>query len=114
MRTGMIRRLFLTSLLLVAGFVGGMVITGRMRVATESSAETAPAVDSEQVQTAQPRPAPAPPTAVVTPAGAIDFTKVAAAAVKGVANISSVQVVQQRRNSPFGDDPFFEYFFGDQ
>src|SRR5262249_4475315 len=32
--------------------------------------------------------------------------------VKGVANISSVQVVR-RSNSPFGNDPFFQYFFGD-
>jgi len=42
-----------------------------------------------------------------------DFTLVATAAVKGVANISSVQVVQ-RRTSPFANDPFFQYFFGDQ
>jgi serine protease Do len=109
----MIRRLFLTSVLLLAGFVGGLVVTGRMRLATESGAETAPTVEFEQAQTAQPRQAPSPPPPVVTPAGAVDFTKIAAQAVKGVANISSVQVVQ-RRNSPFGDDPFFEYFFGDQ
>jgi len=31
--------------------------------------------------------------------------------VKGVANISSLQVV--RTNSPFGSDPFLRYFFGD-
>ena len=31
--------------------------------------------------------------------------------MKGVVNISSVQVVR-RPNSPFGNDPFFEYFFG--
>ena len=33
-------------------------------------------------------------------------------AVKGVANISSLQVVRTR-NSPFPNDPFFRYFFGD-
>ncbi len=33
--------------------------------------------------------------------------------MKGVANISSLQVVR-RPNSPFQDDPFFQYFFGDQ
>jgi serine protease Do len=33
-------------------------------------------------------------------------------AVKGVANISSLQVVRTR-NSPFSNDPFFRYFFGD-
>ena len=31
--------------------------------------------------------------------------------MKGVVNISSVQVVR-RPNSPFANDPFFEYFFG--
>ena len=42
-----------------------------------------------------------------------DFTRIAGQAVKGVANISSLQVVR-RPNSPFANDPFFRYFFGDQ
>ena len=42
-----------------------------------------------------------------------DFTRIAGQAVKGVANISSLQVVR-RPNSPFENDPFFQYFFGDQ
>ena len=42
-----------------------------------------------------------------------DFTRVATTAVKGVANISSVQLVE-RRTSPFANGPFFQYFFGDQ
>jgi serine protease Do len=41
-----------------------------------------------------------------------DFTRVAAQTVKGVANISSLQVVRTR-NAPFSNDPFFRYFFGD-
>ena len=41
-----------------------------------------------------------------------DFTRVAGQTVKGVANISSLQVVR-RPNSPFANDPFFRYFFGD-
>src|SRR5262249_7584498 len=50
------------------------------------------------------------------PAGSVgsvgpDFTHVAGQAVKGVANVSSLQVV--RTNSPFTRDPFFRYFFGD-
>ena len=45
------------------------------------------------------------------PAGLPDLTGIAAQAVKGVVNISSVQVVR-RPNSPFANDPFFEYFFG--
>src|SRR5580765_4721129 len=46
-------------------------------------------------------------------AGAPDFTRIAAQGIKGVANISSLQVVR-RSNSPFENDPFFQYFFGDQ
>ncbi len=109
----MIRRLFLPLVLIVAGFVGGLVITGRMRLVDDSSAATAPSLEFEQSTSAAPRPATPPPSAPVLPAGAIDFTRVAAQGVKGVANISSVQVVR-RSNSPFGNDPFFQYFFGDQ
>src|SRR5206468_4207342 len=45
--------------------------------------------------------------------GGPDFTKIANQAVKGVVNISSLHMVR-RSNSPFDDDPFFNYFFGDQ
>jgi serine protease Do len=38
---------------------------------------------------------------------------VAAQTVRAVTNISSVQVVR-RSASPFANDPFFQYFFGDQ
>ena len=48
-----------------------------------------------------------------TSLGGPDFTRIAGQAVKGVANISSVQVVRRSR-SPLSDDPFFQYFFGDQ
>ncbi len=104
------RKFFLSFLILLAGFVGGLVVTGRMRTAGDSGAEPAPAIDQ-----APPRAAAqiAPPTPVVTVGVGTDFTRVAAQAVKGVANISSVQVVR-RPNSPFGNDPFFQYFFGDQ
>src|SRR5204862_3372141 len=54
------------------------------------------------------RPAAAPP--VVVAGGMADFSKIAGEAVKGVANISSLQVVRTT-NSPFGSDPFFRYFF---
>jgi Do/DeqQ family serine protease len=45
--------------------------------------------------------------------GAPDFTRVAAQAVRAVTNISSLQRVR-RPFSPFANDPFFQYFFGDQ
>src|SRR3990170_2059539 len=41
-----------------------------------------------------------------------DFTRVAEQTIRAVANISSIQVVRQRRSS-FFNDPFFEQFFGD-
>jgi len=108
----MIRRLALSVVLIVAGFIGGLVITGRMRTATESRAETtAPSAASATVAP-EARQAPKASQALVAP-GATDFTRVAAQAVKGVANISSLQVVRGT-NSPFSNDPFFRYFFGDE
>jgi S1-C subfamily serine protease len=88
--------------LLVSGFLAGLVLTGRLRSADESTAQT--------VQ--RPGQAVAVPASIAaTPAGLPDLTAVAAQAVKGVVNISSVQVVR-RPNTPFANDPFFEYFFG--
>jgi Do/DeqQ family serine protease len=114
----MIRRFFLTLLLVVAGFAAGMVVTGRMRIADDSFAHRSrPAARATAPQRAgAPAPAAASsttpaPTAGLT--GGPDFTHIAGQAVKGVANISSLQVVR-RPNSPFENDPFFQYFFGDQ
>jgi Do/DeqQ family serine protease len=87
--------------LLISGFLAGLVLTGRLRSADESIAQ--PAQSQGQ--------AVAVPASGSTPAGLPDLTGVAAQAVKGVVNISSVQVVS-RPNSPFANDPFFEYFFG--
>ena len=101
------KRLVPAAVLLVTGFVAGLVLTGRMRSASESVAETSV---EQTVSPSTPSRAAAPPT--VTAPGP-DFTRIAAQAVKGVANISSLQVVQ-RPNSPFANDPFFSYFFGDQ
>jgi serine protease Do len=104
--------------LIVAGFIAGLVVTGRTRSAADPEAYLAP-------RTAHPAPlqpagaphlAPfdsstAPRTADVPTGGGPDFTRVAGVAVKGVANISSLQVVRTR-NAPFPNDPFFNYFFG--
>jgi Do/DeqQ family serine protease len=84
--------------LLIAGFVAGLVLTGRLRSAEETAA-----------QTTRPATAVAVPPAVA--ATLPDLTGIAGQAVKGVVNISSVQVIR-RPNSPFANDPFFEYFFG--
>ena len=105
----MMRKLLLSCVLLLAGFTAGLILTGRMRTATDSRAGTAPL--QEPPSPAQSRPvAAAMPTG---PFGGPDFTRIAGQAVKGVANISSVQVVRRSR-SPLADDPFFQYFFGDQ
>jgi Do/DeqQ family serine protease len=110
----MLRRVFFPVLLVVTSFFAGLVVTGRMRTAGDSFAEPQRAPLTQTAPAPQ-QPAPvAAPIAPLSPsAGAVDFTKVASQSVKAVANISSLQVVR-RPNSPFANDPFFQYFFGDQ
>ena len=100
-----LRRLFLSFVLIFAGFVAGLVITDRMRTAAAARAAASPRATAGEAS------APSTSAPIVT-APAQDFTRVAGQAVKGVANISSEQVVRTR-NSPFQSDPFFRYFFGD-
>jgi serine protease Do len=104
-----LRRLFLSFVFVFAGFVAGLVVTGRMRGASDSRAEPRTGESAPQPQAPAPKPAGA---AAVAGAIGPDFTRVAASAVKGVANISSLQVVRQTR-SPFPQDDVFRYFFGD-
>jgi serine protease Do len=105
----MLRRLLLATVFIVSGFVGGLALTPRVRSATEP-----PAAPAAPVAAAAQTPAPAPPAvpAAAPAAGFPDFSRVAAQTVNGVANISSLQVTRTA-NSPFGSDPFFRYFFGD-
>jgi Do/DeqQ family serine protease len=79
------------------GFIGGLVLTGRMRSAEEGAAAPAPAA---QAQPAAPAPAPA-------AGGLPDLTNIAQRAIESVTNISSTQVVR----SPITNDPFFRFFF---
>ena len=111
------RRLIVSALLIALGFAAGLTVTRNIRAAgdgavptvtaTANPAEPAAIAAAEPAAEAQPRAA----TSLAAVAGGPDFTRVAGGAVKGVANISSVQVVQ-RRSRPFANDPFFEYFFG--
>jgi Do/DeqQ family serine protease len=101
----MMRRLALAVVLVLSGFVAGLVLTGRLRSADETLAKP---------------PAPAPAAAVeprasapAAPAGLPDLSGVAAHAVGSVTNIASRQTVRMP-NSPFASDPLFRYFFGDQ
>jgi serine protease Do len=109
----MVRRFLLTFVLVVAGFAAGLVVTGRMRIATDTVAGTAAPAPEPTAEPQRGTTSAAPAPAVSPIAVGPDFTKIAGQAVKGVANISSLQVVR-RPNSPFENDPFFQYFFGDQ
>jgi serine protease Do len=106
----MVRRVTLSLVLVVAGFIAGLVLTGRTRTAADSRVEPSPPPAITQpiasARTAAISPGP------VAPSAPLDFTRVAAQTVKGVANISSLQVTRAP-NSPFAADPFFRYFFGD-
>ena len=94
--------------LVLAGFVFGLVLTGRFWPASEGLAGPA-----------QPKPAAsAGPSAAGAPmaplgAGLPDFSDVASRAVTGIVNISAISVVRTS-NSPFANDPIFRQFFGNQ
>src|SRR4051812_13847223 len=104
------RRLLPVLFLVAAGFMAGLAVAARTRIAADSRAEPAPATAPQTTAApVQPRaPAAAAPYAAVGP----DFTRVAGQTVRGVANISALQIVRTR-NSPFANDPFFRYFFSD-
>ena len=92
--------------LLLAGILVGIVLSGRAIEQPEiiaRTADTAPEPTAPPVEQA----------VAAAPTTGPDFTRVAAQTVKAVTNISSVQVVR-RSASPFANDPFFQYFFGEQ
>jgi serine protease Do len=105
----MVKRHSLKLLLVAVGMVAGMVLSGRMRMQDEAGAQPGGAND---VSIAETSPAAAPQGRMAAGSVGPDFTRVAAETVRAVTNISSVQVVRQP-TSPFGSDPFFQYFFGD-
>jgi Do/DeqQ family serine protease len=94
------RRLTIALVLVLAGITAGLVISGRMRAANEAEA-----VDQTVQASRAARPEPAPLGA------GPDFTRVAEQTTGAVTNIASLQVVR-RPASPFANDPFFQYFFG--
>jgi serine protease Do len=93
-----IRRFVSASLLVAAAFAASMVLTGRMREASDAGAQaptpSTPAAPSGQA------PAGAPTTL-------IDFTRIAERTVPAVVNISAQQVV---RRDFYVYDPFAEFF----
>ncbi len=98
------RRFVLAMSLVLAGLAAGLVVSGRMRVTTDATATDQAAPAPARTPRAEPRAAPSPGP---------DFTRVAEQTVSGVTNIASLQRVAVP-NSPFANDPFFQYFFGDQ
>ena len=88
--------------LLLAGVLMGLILSGRATEQPELSARAPETVAPE----------PAADQAVAAPGAGPDFTRVAAQTVRAVTNISSVQVVR-RSASPFANDQFLQYFFGD-
>jgi Do/DeqQ family serine protease len=107
----MLRRVLIALVFVLGGFAAGFALTTRVRTATAAPPESPAVAAPAAAQAAAPAPVAAPPVTIT--GGFPDFSKVAALAVKGVANISSLQVVRTT-NSPFGNDPFFRYFFGDE
>jgi serine protease Do len=95
----MLKRFLVWLLLVAVGLLAGLVLTGRMRSAQEGIARPVGTLSS-------------PAVAAAPASGLADFTEVAARAVSGVVNVSSLQVVRAP-GSPFANDPFFRYFFGD-
>ena len=102
----MLRRFFVPVLFVSIGLVGGLVLTGRMRTASETSA----AVGAQQSKARPATTATAP--AAPAPAPLPDLTAVARQAINSVTNISSTQIVRES-NSPFANDPYFRFFFDD-
>lgn len=98
----MSKRAILVVSLITLGFLAGLVLTGRTRTAGDSTAQSAGAPAAGQAG----RPVMSVATALP------DLTTVAQRAVNSVTNISSTQTIR-RPTSPFANDPFFQFFFGD-
>jgi serine protease Do len=95
----MLKRLLLVVTSMTLGLMAGLVLTGRMRTADETSA--GPVQPEGAPQTARSAPAPQ------APAGLPDLTNIAQRAIGSVTNIASTQVVR----TPLTNDPFFRFFF---
>jgi Do/DeqQ family serine protease len=93
-----VRRFISLSILVAAAFAASLVLTGRMREATDASAQN-PVPSTPATQPGQ-----APPGA---PTALIDFTRIAERTVPAVVNISAQQVV---RRDFYVYDPFAEFF----
>ena len=101
------KRVLFAAAAVFVGFLGGLVLTGRLH--TSSAVDAAPAA---QAAGAAGQAVPSPAAAARGFAGLPDFTGIAGQAVSAVTMVSSMQTAQSA-SSPFFNDPFFRYFFGD-
>jgi Do/DeqQ family serine protease len=130
-----VRRLLLSLVLLACGFAAGLIITGRAPGADDDGSQSAAAPGTAtqttatqstatQATTTQTGTAPSATSEPVAPSAVVsgipgvagtlpDFSRVAGQTVPAVANISSQQIVR-RPNSPFANDPFFQFFYGNR
>ena len=95
----MLRRLIVVTLFTSVGFAAGLVLTGRMRTASDSVAASAQSTAARADVAPQGRPA---------IAALPDLTGIAERAVNAVTSISSTQIVRSR------PDPFWQFFYPDQ
>ena len=103
-------------LVLTSGIIAGIVLTGSLRTASTSEANSSTELPSntsvqQDIISQQPREPKVSEQPVNLSADLPNFSDIAERTVKAVTNISSRQVIRQR--SPFDNDPFFRYFFGD-
>jgi serine protease Do len=92
-----------------AGFIGGLVLTGRLHTSLASQA----ALETTQSASGAGQARRQPPGATRDLGAWPDFSDIASQTVGAVTKISSLQVTRAP-NSPFANDPFFRYFFGDE
>jgi serine protease Do len=90
-----------------AGFIGGLVLTGRLHTSLASHAAVATTQPASGAGQARPQP----PGATGGLGRWPDFTDIASQTVGAVTKISSLQATRAP-NSPFANDPFVRYFFG--
>jgi Do/DeqQ family serine protease len=104
----MARRFSLLIIFLTIGFLGGLVLTGRMRSAGEAGAARQAGPQEGAAEASGGSAANVPLVQGAMP----DLTAAAQRAIESVPNISSTQIVRAR--SPFADDPFYRFFFEDE
>jgi Do/DeqQ family serine protease len=107
----MVKRLALPGLLVLGSFLAGLVVSGKIRDTGPAAPPQAGGAPAATVQPVDSIPASA-TLAGSTLSALPDFTAVAARTINSVTNIASA-VVTRVPTSPFANDPFFRYFFGD-